>query len=144
MRGFSAVGLERPKCKENIGGVLRAAHCYGASLVMVQGDRIGEYRTDVTRAYKHIPCLNVDDLIQAVPVGTTPVVVEINSRARPLPTFRHPDSAFYIFGPEDGSVSQRIVDQCQLVVSIPTAHCMNLAATVNVVLYDRLAKQMTK
>jgi tRNA(Leu) C34 or U34 (ribose-2'-O)-methylase TrmL len=47
----------------------------------------------------------------------------------------------YIFGPEDGSLPQSVVDQCEHVVFIPTTGCMNLAATVNVVLYDRLAKQ---
>ena len=34
----------------------------------------------------------------------------------------------------------KITDWCRDVVYIPTDKCMNLAATVNVVLYDRLAK----
>ena len=46
----------------------------------------------------------------------------------------------YIFGPEDGSISQALIDFADDVVYVPTIGCMNLAATVNVVLYDRLAK----
>ena len=45
-----------------------------------------------------------------------------------------------IFGPEDGSVGKKIVKWCDDVVYIPTIGCMNLAATANVVLYDRMAK----
>ncbi|MFH7439550.1 TrmH family RNA methyltransferase, partial [Pseudomonas syringae pv. tagetis] len=54
----------------------------------------------------------------------------------------HPDRALYIFGPEDGSLDQEIPDWCEDVVYIPTEGCMNLAATVNVVLYHRMAKRI--
>lgn len=139
MRGFAAIGLDRCKDKENLGGVLRAAGCYGAGLVVVSGGRLGKYATDTMRAYRHIPCIEAD-LLASVPFGATPVVVELTERSKSLVNFRHPESAFYIFGPEDGSVSQDIVSKVQNVVQIPIQFCMNLAATVNVVLYDRLAK----
>jgi len=38
------------------------------------------------------------------------------------------------------SLSQALIDAAQAVVYIPTRGCLNLAATVNVVLYDRAAK----
>ena len=68
------------------------------------------------------------------------VCVEFAENAMPLPEFKHPENACYIFGPEDGSLSQDIINKADAVVYVPTAGCMNLAATVNVVLYDRLAK----
>ena len=37
-------------------------------------------------------------------------------------------------------IGQKIINQADEVVYIPTRGCMNLAATANVVLYDRLAK----
>lgn len=37
-------------------------------------------------------------------------------------------------------LARRVLDRCTHRVMVPTAFCMNLAATVNVVLYDRLAK----
>lgn len=140
MRGYAAIGLDRPKCPANLGGVLRAAGCYGASLVLVSGDRLKNLATDTMKAWRHMPCLEVDDLMEHVPFGAMPVVVELDERAKSLVSFKHPERAFYIFGPEDGSVRKEIVTRVPFVVSIPTRACMNLAATVNVILYDRLAK----
>jgi tRNA(Leu) C34 or U34 (ribose-2'-O)-methylase TrmL len=54
--------------------------------------------------------------------------------------FVHPENAYYIFGPEDSSIKKELLDHCLHVVYIPTIGCMNLAATVHVVLYDRMAK----
>jgi tRNA(Leu) C34 or U34 (ribose-2'-O)-methylase TrmL len=68
------------------------------------------------------------------------VAVELIDGAKSLTTYKHPPRAFYIFGPEDGTLKKEITDFCEDIVYIPTEGCMNLAATVNVVLYDRLAK----
>jgi tRNA(Leu) C34 or U34 (ribose-2'-O)-methylase TrmL len=140
-RGFAAIGLDRCKCTANLGGALRAAQVYGASMVAVSGGRMGGYATDTMKAYRHLPCITVDDILAATPYGATPVVVELCDRAKPLMDFKHPQSAFYIFGPEDGSVRKDIVDRIERIVYVPMDGCMNLAATVNVVLYDRLTKQ---
>ena len=69
--------------------------------------------------------------------------VELAENAVALPAFHHPENAFYVFGPEDGTISQDVIDRADAVVYVPTVGCMNLAATVNVVLYDRLAKSHT-
>lgn len=140
-RGYAAIGLDRVKDAANLGGVLRAAGCFGASLVVVGGGRLGKYATDTMKAWKHIPALEVADVWAAVPFGCMPVVVELSERARPIENFVHPERAFYIFGPEDGSVSKAIVERAPAVVRIPSGACLNLAAAVNVVLYDRRAKQ---
>jgi tRNA(Leu) C34 or U34 (ribose-2'-O)-methylase TrmL len=141
IRGYAAIGLDRPKDTANLGGVLRAAQCYGAALVLLSGGRMGKYSTDTMKAYRHIPCVEVDELLAHCPYGAEPVVVEITERAKPIFNFVHPHSAFYIFGPEDGGVKKEIVERISRVIQIPTNGCMNLAATANVVLYDRLLKQ---
>lgn len=140
---FFAIGLDRCKDKANVGGVLRAAGCYGASMVAVGGSRLGKFSTDTQKAYRNIPCLNTDNLLDVHPFGSKIVVVELCESARSIKNFVHPKSAFYIFGPEDGSVSQKLVDCAYAVIYIPTLHCMNLAATVNVVLFDRLNKEQS-
>ena len=140
MRGFAAIGLDRCKCSQNLGGVLRAAGVYGASMVVIGGTRMGKNATDTMKAYRHLPCITVDDLMDCVPYGAVPVVIELHESAQSLVSFIHPQSAYYIFGPEDGNVRKDIIERVPLVVQIPTNRCMNLAATVNVVLYDRLAK----
>jgi tRNA(Leu) C34 or U34 (ribose-2'-O)-methylase TrmL len=140
-RGFAAIGLDRCKDTANLGGVLRAAQCYGAASVAVSGGRMGKYATDTMKAWKHIPCTETDDVMACIPFGAMPVVVELCERAKSIVGFTHPESAYYIFGPEDGSVRREIIDRAPLVIQIPTKFCMNLAATVNVVLYDRLMKR---
>lgn len=141
MRGYAAIGLDRPKSPVNLGGVLRAAGCYGASLVVIGGDRMGKFATDTMKAWRHIPCIETRDVMDAIPFGAIPVVVELCERSHSLLNFVHPERAYYIFGPEDGSVRKSIIESAPCVVQIPMNGCMNLAATANVVLYDRVAKQ---
>ncbi|NQU97235.1 MAG: hypothetical protein HQ548_06290 [Chloroflexi bacterium] len=81
-----------------------------------------------------------DGVFDALPYDCVPVGIEIAEDAIDLVQFSHPERACYIFGPENGSVSADTVARCEHIVKIPTALSLNLAATVNVVLYDRLAK----
>lgn len=140
-RGYAAIGMYNPKDHHNLGCVLRAAHCFGASMVAYTGHRYKYSCLDTTKAWRHIPLLHPDDLRLVIPHGASPVAVEIIDGAIPLPAYQHPERAFYVFGPEDGSIDKRVTEWCRDIVSIPTAYCLNLAATVNVVLYDRMMKQ---
>ncbi len=140
-RGFAAIGLFRPKSVANIGGALRAAHVYGASMVAIQGDRTPiRSAQDTTKAYRHIPVIRNDDMFAMIPFDCVPIAVDLVDEAVSLPFFVHPKRAFYIFGPEDGTLGRQHLDRCRHKVMVPTRFCMNLAATVNVVLYDRTAK----
>ena len=142
MRGFAAIGLNRPKDAANVGGALRAAHVYGAALVAIAGDRSGiRHPCNTMAAHRHVPVINGDDLHALIPYDCIPIAVDLVDGAVPLPGFKHPERAFYVFGPEDGTLGAKTLDWCKFRVMVPTAFCMNLAATVNVVLYDRMAKQ---
>ena len=143
MRGYAAIGLHNPKDPANVGGVLRAAGCYGASLVVVEGSRYlrKHPRTDTQKAYRHLPVV-AGDLHSLVPFDCVPVAVDLIDGAIPLHSYHHPERAFYIFGAEDATLGVKITDWCRDVVYVPTNYCMNLAATVNVVLYDRQAKNL--
>lgn len=145
MRGFASIGLHCPKDGFNIGGVLRAAHCYGAASIAISGQRITSkhinHATNTVKAHRHIPVMR-GDLRDMIPFGAVPIAVDLVDDATSLPGFKHPTAAFYIFGPEDGTLGKAILDFCPERVMVPTSFCMNLAATVNVVLYDRLAKQV--
>ena len=138
------VGLSNPKSPSNVGSVMRAAGCYGVSAVRYTGKRFAraaKYHTDTKSVSAKIPLVQVESLFEGLPSGTRIVCVELVEGAVALPEFKHPESAVYLFGPEDGSIDQTLVDVADAVVYIPTIGCMNLAATVNVVLYDRLAKK---
>lgn len=140
-RGFAAIGLHSPKWECNVGGVLRAAGCYGASMVAYTGRRYRHMPSDTQKSWRHIPLIQSEDLRDVIPHGCVPVVVELRDDAVSLVTYTHPESAFYVFGPEDGTLGPATTSWCRDVVYVPTRFCMNLAATVNVVLYDRMAKR---
>ncbi len=137
------IGLCDPKTPSNVGAVMRAAGCYRVDAVLYTGsryDRATKFQTDTKNRRQQIPLTAVESLLDHQPDNSQLVCVELVEGATPLPDFQHPESAFYIFGPEDGTISQSIIDRATAVVYIPTVGCMNLAATVNVLLYDRLAK----
>ncbi len=140
-RGYAAVGLFSPKTDANVGGVLRASMCFGASMVAIQGARYRKQSTDTTCAYRHIPLLH-GDLRDLVPFDCVPVAVDLIEGATPIEQYKHPERAFYIFGPEDGTLGKAITGWCRDTIVIPSLYCLNLAAAVNVVLYDRAAKQL--
>ena len=144
MRGFACVALDHPKDAVNVGAALRAAFVYGARLIVTSGQRYRPVSADTMKAYRHVPFLQAADVFDVIPYDCIPVAVDLLPKARPLPSYIHPERAFYIFGPEDGTLGARITDRCRDVIVVPTKFCMNLAATVNVVLYDRMCKSYPK
>lgn len=152
------IALTNPKSPTNVGAVMRAAGCYQADQVLYTGRRYEQaakynkdtLKTDTKNAQGKIPLLAVDDFIgikgslENIPSTTKIICVDLVEGATPLPHFIHPQDAVYIFGPEDGTIKQQVIDYADDVVYIPTVGCMNLAASVNVLLYDRLAKSVTE
>ncbi|MFC3034021.1 RNA methyltransferase [Pseudoalteromonas fenneropenaei] len=135
--------LINPKSPTNVGGVMRAAGCYGVSQVWYTGERYGyarKFATDTKQRVDEIPLTALADVACLKQGNTKLVAIEMVDGAEPLPHFQHPEEAVYIFGPEDSSLKRDVLSHCDHVLYIPTHGCMNLAATVNVVLYDRLAK----
>lgn len=144
MRGFAAIGLDNPKCNENVGSALRACGVYNAALLMTTGMRYKKNKLDTRSQHRHMPFIQVDDLIINIPYGCVPVAVDLIDGAESIVNYIHPERALYIFGAEDATLGARIINKCRDVIFVPTNGCMNLAATVNVVLYDRLQKQLVK
>tara|TARA_R110000751_G_scaffold91266_3_gene179076 strand:+ start:286426 stop:286941 length:516 start_codon:yes stop_codon:yes gene_type:complete len=138
------LAIINPKSPQNMGSILRAAGCYQVHSIRYTGERYARakaFQTDTKNVHLAINVSHVDQVINGTTdVNLSKVAVELVEGATPLPNFIHPENALYIFGPEDGSIEQDVVDQCDYVVYVPTVGCMNLAATVNVLLYDRLAK----
>lgn len=142
-----SIGLVNPKSPENVASVLRAAGNYRVDSVFYTGKRypraarLNPCTVDMSRKVsKDIPLSGVTDLINDSAQDMKIVCIEFAENAIALPAYQHPHDAFYIFGPEDGTLDQGIIDRADDVVYVPTIGCMNLAASVNVVLYDRLAK----
>lgn len=142
-RGYSIIGLDNPKDKSNLGSVMRGVGCYDAQHVYYTGSRVkfGSVATDTQKQYRHTPITNVNNLLDVIPYDCVPIAVDLLDSATPIQDFHHPERAFYIFGQEDGTLGKRITDGCAKSVFIPTKYCMNLAVTVNVILFDRMIKR---
>jgi tRNA(Leu) C34 or U34 (ribose-2'-O)-methylase TrmL len=153
----TAIHLCDPKYPENVAGVVRACGAFGIPTLTWSGARVSDRglhpaATQISRKKARLPielrrdlysvCWSADEmgLANAIADGMVPVCVELVDGAESLVDFEHPDDAVYVFGPEDGGVSQEFRRICHRFVQIPGAHCLNLAAAVNVVLYDRCAK----
>ncbi len=147
-RGYACVALDRPTDPVNVGHALRASFCFSARLLIIGGSverlRLSKLLTDPMRTYKHVPVLQSANILDSVPHGCSIVCVELDPSATPLMEFSHPERACYVFGPENGSVSDELLERSDHKIAIPTMASLNLGMTVNIVLYDRIAKAWPK
>ncbi len=154
-----AIVLHMPKYPHNVGQIVRLASAYGIGQVWYSGDRIRRAlgdrlpREERMRRYEDVILVNHPDplarICDAVPEAR-PVAVELRPGAESLVDFIHPDrpaeensrygAPVYVFGPEDGSLPGALLKRCHRFIVIPSFECLNLAASVATVLYDRMAK----
>lgn len=145
---MSTIILINPRFPHNVGAAVRAAACYGFDTVLFTGSRVKKIidedgrlpREERLREYQSVDWHQTDRPFDELPSGVTPVAVELVPGAEYLPYFEHPEKVAYVFGPEDGTLDRGVLGQCHRFVRIPSRFCLNLAAAVNVVLYDRLVK----
>lgn len=144
---FPAAILSSPKFSRNVSGILRAANCFGIQQIAFTGERIAEDLRNFSRLpreermkdYKKVDLFNIERPFDYFREGT-PVAVELTPGTECLSTFEHPQNAVYVFGPEDGSIPSVFKRHCHRFISIPSYHCLNLAAAAYVVFYDRAVK----
>lgn len=123
MNGYFGIGLVSPKFKHNVGSVFRVCDAYDCSFVAVTNKRVKvtNNSADTTGARKRIPLFRVEDILDTLPHDCVPVAVEfIPNIAKSLVDYIHPQKAFYIFGPEDGTLGKNTLDRCRDVVYLPT------------------------
>ncbi len=152
---MNGVVLINPHYDFNVGGSLRACAAFDVDILRWTGQRVptkDEFRNlgrrlpreERMRGYKdHVDFDRADQGIITQlkhDHDLVPVAVEVRNSSESLITFDHPENAMYVFGPEDGSLTRGVLTVCHRFVHIPTHFCLNLAAAVNVVLYDRRAK----
>lgn len=142
MRGYFAIGAEGISKAMNVGSLMRTAHAFGASFLFTVAAAYarGQGRnSDTSDAEGHVPLYafpNVGSLV--LPRGCALVGVEIAEEAIELPSFHHPRSAAYVFGPERGSLSLEMTARCDYLVRIPTQFSLNVGIAGAIVMYDRL------
>lgn len=139
-----AVALVNPKFAHNVGATVRAASCYRIRQVWFTGERVsldieaGDRlpREERMKQYQDVELRHFDYFFDCFN-GVTPVSVELLPGSENLFDFEHPENPLYVFGPEDGSIPKSYRQHCHRFVTIPSEHCLNLAAAVYVILYDR-------
>jgi tRNA(Leu) C34 or U34 (ribose-2'-O)-methylase TrmL len=143
-----AVALVDPKFPHNVGAALRACSCWGIPQLWWTGARVSVQlgkrlpREERMKGFRAVEMIHDEEFLARFERGAfTPVAVELRPQAESLPEFVHPEDALYIFGPEDASIPKAVLARCHRFVVIPTHHCLNLGAAVNVVLYDRRLKR---
>src|SRR5262245_27600564 len=123
MRGCAAIGLFNPKSATNVGGAMRAIASLGGDVVLISGGRYKKMKThpaDTMKAWKHVPVIEVRDLLDGIPHDCVPIAVEIMKGAQTLGYFKHPERAYYIFGAEDLGLSKELRKGCKYGLQIPS------------------------
>lgn len=134
-------------CKDdkNASLAIRSAHGFGAAGVHFFGSHLKGFNSigygDTSKAFRRIPVTAT--LGRDVPEikGGRIIGVELTDDAEDIITFAHPAIASYVFGPENGSIPEDVLAQCDQVIKIPTKICLNLSIAVATVFYDRVLKQ---
>lgn len=143
-----AIILCNPKNDYNVGGVQRAASNFGIKQVWFTGNRVrlepekGQRlpREERMKGYDEVDVIQYDYPFDMFEKHIPVIALEVKNGSQCLAAFEHPPEAVYVFGPEDGSIPKALLPHCHQFVQIPTRHCLNLSAAVNVVLYDRILK----
>lgn len=148
----AAVALTNPKFPHNVGNAVRACSCWGVTKLIWSGNRVphpkewkeselSQYRIpreERMKGYNDVELIRSDKFKELIAKHNfTPVAVEVMEEAENLFVFEHPKNPLYIFGPEDGGLNRPILQHCHRFLRIPTAHCLNLACAINVVLGHR-------
>lgn len=140
-RGYFGVGAEGISKPANLGALMRTAHAFGASFLFLVNAywRAREAISDTSRAELSLPLFEVATPGElTLPERCRLIGVELTEEAVDLPSFRHPLTAAYVFGPERGALSPEMLGRCDWVVRIPTRFCINLGVAAGIVLYDRM------
>jgi len=142
MRGYFGIGAEGISKPMNVGSLLRTAHAFGASFFFTVNPSVdvhGMRASDTSDAFGHIPFYNFEKPADIVlPRHTSMVAVELVEGAIDLPSFRHPQQAVYVLGPEKGNVSDAMLARCDHVIKVPMKFCVNVGVAGAIVMYDRL------
>jgi tRNA G18 (ribose-2'-O)-methylase SpoU len=142
MRGYFGIGVEGISKPMNVGNLLRSAHSFGASFFFTVNPTVdvrGMRDSDTSDAFGHLPFYNFEkpaDIL--LPAKSSLVAVELLEDSIELPSFRHPQQAVYVLGPELGNVSDEMLARCDYKIKIPMKFCVNVGVAGALVMYDRL------
>src|SRR3990167_9696014 len=128
-RGYFGIAFYQPKFKENIGTVVRSAHCFGADFIAIIGARYKKQASDTMATERHIPIYeyeDTDDFLHHLPLGCEIVSIEFDG-TKTLEQMKHPQRAVYVFGGEDRTLPLEFSNRHRF----DTTHCVNMAVAAS-------------
>jgi tRNA (guanosine-2'-O-)-methyltransferase len=144
--GNFGVAFYMPKTAVNVGTLFRTGHAFGSSFNSTIGHRRYQRQaSDTTNVKKNMPFYEFDTFekfYSIMPHGFVLVGVEIDESAISLPKFKHPRNAIYLLGAEDNGLPRKVLNQCHIIIKIPSKYCLNVAVAGSIVIYDRIRKEM--
>jgi tRNA G18 (ribose-2'-O)-methylase SpoU len=146
VRGYFEIGIVNGKTPQNLGTLWRSAYQLGAAGVFTIGQRYVRQSSDVFSTPAKLPLRHYDTFDDfVIPHGAPVVAIEMGGK--PLPEFRHPESAVYVLGAEDNGLPPKILARAHHVVSLPSIrdgkfNSFNVAVAGALVMYDRMSKQL--
>lgn len=144
--------LVEPMHEENVGTALRSAHLLGVDVFVLvrtatkkRNMQILRQKSNTSKAHRSIPTFIFDTWSQftcfCVHEKCPLIAVETHGKAILLPTFPHPRHAFYVFGNESTGLPERVLDDCDEIIRIPSVlefGSYNLATACSIVMYERM------
>lgn len=141
-RGYFGIGVEGITKPGNLGNLVRSAHSFGASFFFTVAPHLDVKQvrsSDTSKAWENLPFFEYEDMDDfRLPKKCSLVAVEFCKDSIELPSFRHPQAAAYILGPEMGNVSPEMMERADHVIKIPMQFCVNVGVAGAIVMYDRL------
>lgn len=141
-RGYFGIGVEGISKPGNLGNLVRSAHSFGASFFFTINPHLNVRdvkESDTSKAWNNLPFYEYETIEDfSLPKKCSLVAVEFCEDSIELPSFRHPNAAAYVLGPEMGNVSDDIMKRADHVIKIPMQFCVNVGVAGAIVMYDRL------
>ncbi|WP_035483110.1 RNA methyltransferase [Gaetbulibacter saemankumensis] len=137
---YFGIGIQNGKTPENLGVLWRSAQNLGASFIFTIGNRYAKQACDTHNAVKAMPYFHYDtfeDFFNNLPKGARLVGVELDDRAEPLETFKHPRRCVYLLGAEDHGLSRQAIEKAHFLVKFNSELSLNVSVAGSIVMYDR-------
>jgi tRNA G18 (ribose-2'-O)-methylase SpoU len=141
MRGYFEIGIYHTKTEFNMGTLWRSAYQLGASGIFTIGRRYKKQSSDTYKVFRHVPLrhyADFNDFQTHRPLGA--ILVGIEMGGIPLSEFSHPQRAIYLLGAEDHGLPEKILEQCNMVLSLESIGPLsyNVAVAGSIVMYHRV------
>lgn len=139
--GYFEIGIYHIKNKSNIGTLWRSAHQLGASGIFTIGKRYHHQSSDTHKTPRHIPLrhyLTFDEFLLNRPSGSLLIGIEMGGIS--LSKFSHPKQCAYLLGAEDSGLPDKILNQCNQIVSLEAIgqDSYNVSVAGSIIMYHRV------